>query len=210
MCGRLTNEIRGGIGRKPGLGSHGARWISRISRENRGLRHEAPRRVCRSPGHMSRSRSQEGREEGRGINGSRTRITGRGRGREVDRPEGPGSAGVGDWVISLGIHESRRASSRGSGAGLPELLRLLQFLGAEEVLDHIFRLLVNETKVLFDVAWPLELFVTQWALVLASLRGFFDVAFQGGELSKGLPAGAEVGLVLVFGGMLLQLVVVWE
>lgn len=63
---------------------------------------------------------------------------------------------------------------------------------------------------LFDVARPLEVVITEWAQVLASLHGLFDVASQGRQLGEGLPAGTEVGLVLVLGGMLLQLVVVWE
>lgn len=158
---------------------------------------------------MFRSRSQESREEGRGINGSRTRITGRGRGREVDWP-GPRSVGIGGWIIGLGIHESGRGDSDGSSAcpsGFPTRLRLL---GAEKVLDFVIRLHVNETEVLFDVAGPLEVIVTQWTLVLASLRGLVDMASQGRELGETLPAVADVGLVLVLGGMSFQLVVVWK
>lgn len=142
-CGRVANEIRGGIGREPSLGSPGAGRISRVRREIRGLRHEALRSECRSPGHVSRTQSRDIRE-GREINGPRTRIIGRsrGRGREVGRL-GPRSAGVGDWIISLGIHRSRRGDSGGSSACLPGFLRRMRFLGAEKVLDHVIRLLVN-------------------------------------------------------------------
>lgn len=157
---------------------------------------------------MSRTRSREIRE-GRGTNGPRTRIIGRGRGREVDRP-GPRSAGIGDWVTSLAIHGSRRGDSGGSSARLFGFPRRLRFLGAEKVLDHVILLLVNETEVLLDVARPLELTGTQWALVPASLRGLLEMASQGRELGEPLTAGAEVRLVLVLGGMSLQLVVVWE
>lgn len=69
---------------------------------------------------------------------------------------------------------------------------------------------MNKSKMLFDVAWPLELIITQWAVVFASLGRLFDVAFQGRELGECLSARAEVRLVLVLGGMLLQLVIVGE
>lgn len=67
---------------------------------------------------------------------------------------------------------------------------------------------MNKSKVLFDMARSLELIVAQRALVLAGLRGLFDMAFQGRELGETLAAGADVGLVLILGGMLLQLIVV--
>lgn len=158
---------------------------------------------------MFRTRSRESREEGRRIDGPRTRMFGRGRGRDIDLP-GPRSSGTGDWIIGLAIHGSLRGDSGGCSACLPGFLKGLRCLGAEKVLDHVIWLFVNETKVLFNMTRPLELFVTQWALVLASLRGFLEMASQGRELGEGLPAGAHVGLVLVLGGMLLQLIVVWE
>lgn len=46
--------------------------------------------------------------------------------------------------------------------------------------------------------------------MLASLRGLLDVTSQGGQFGEALPAGAEIGLVLVLGGVLFQLVVGWK
>lgn len=135
-------------------------------------------------------------------------MVGRSRSGEVDRP-GPGSLGNDDRLINSSLRWSRWDYG-GSSACLARFLTQLRFLGAEKVLDLIFRLIVNETEVLFDVALALELIVAQWALVLASLCGLFDVAPQGGELGETLPADADVRLVLVLGGMLLQLVVVGE
>lgn len=81
-------------------------------------------------------------------------------------------------------------------------------MSIKKFLDLIFRLVVNEAKVLFDVTRPLELIATLWALVLASLRRLLDVASQGRELGEGLSAGAKVGLVLGLGRMLCKLMVV--
>lgn len=37
----------------------------------------------------------------------------------------------------------------------------LRFLGVQDALDLILRLVVNKTEVLFDMAWPLELVVAE-------------------------------------------------
>lgn len=127
---------------------------------------------------------------------------------EAGRPV-PGSRGNGDRLINLDVRGSRWDHS-GSSACLAWFLTRLRFLGAKKVLNRIFRHMMNETEVLFHVAWPLERIVTQWALVFASLGRLFDVASQGGELGEGFTTGAKVGFVLALVGMLLQLVVVWE
>lgn len=134
-------------------------------------------------------------------------MIGRARGGEADRP-GPGSTGNDHGLISLGVHRSSHGDCGGISARLLDSLARAWLLSTKKFLDRIFRLLVNETKVLLDVTRPLELIVTQRALVIASLRGLLDVSFQGRELGEGLPAGADVGLVLGLGGMLFKLMVV--
>lgn len=69
---------------------------------------------------------------------------------------------------------------------------------------------MDKTEVLFDMARSLALVVTKRALVLAGLPGLCVVAPQGTEPGETLAAGADVGLVLGLGGMLFQLVFVWE
>lgn len=69
---------------------------------------------------------------------------------------------------------------------------------------------MNKTEMLFDMARPLAFVVTKRALVLAGLLGLRVVAPQGTEPGETLPAGADVGLVLGLGGMLFQLIFVWE
>lgn len=130
-------------------------------------------------------------------------MIGRVRGAEADRP-GPGSTGNDHGLISRSSH----GDCGGISARLLDSLTRAWLLSIKKFLDRIFRHMVNETKVLFDVAQPLEPIVTQWALVLANLCGLVDVASQSRELGEGFSAAAQVGLVLAFVDMLFKLVVV--
>lgn len=55
-----------------------------------------------------------------------------------------------------------------------------------------------------NMSRALEGLLAAWALVLWQLRGFLDMAVQGGILGVALAAGAEKRLVLLFEGVLLE------